>query len=212
MLAYLHVQQRKRDAVPSLCEKCAATKRLLLELGLFARGSQWAGEGIRAVMGVVAAALLALVAVAAPTKVASQTSVTCVWDLNSDGIVTTNDLLYLLAVFGDVVVHNGNAASADFNGDGVISTIDLLELLAVFGRMCEDLANPPPPPVTPEVAAAEFEAALAAVFGDPAASLVGIFSAMSFQGDVSMVAEGQARDDFEESFTTNMASSIGDGM
>jgi hypothetical protein len=136
----------------------------------------------------------------------------CGWDLNSDGLVSTNDLLYLLAVFGDDVGGNPSVAIADGNGDGRIGTNDLLGLLAFFGRSCEDLAAPPPPaPVTPEAAAAEFEAALAAVANDPTAPLVAIASVITFEGDVSMVAEGQARDEFEESFTINMAASFGDG-
>ena len=134
------------------------------------------------------------------------------WDLNRDGLVSTNDLLYLLALFGDNVGDNPSVSIADGNGDGRIGTNDLLGLLAFFGRSCEDLAAPPPPPpVTPEAAAAEFEAALAAVANDPSAPIVAIASVITFEGDVTMVAEGQARDEFEASFTTNMAAAIGDG-
>ena len=135
----------------------------------------------------------------------------CGWDLNTDGMVSTNDLLYLLAVFGDTT-EDPAVAIADGNGDGVVGTSDLLGLLAFFGRACEDLsAPPPPPPVTPEAAAAEFEAALAAIAEDPTAPLVAISSAITFEGDVSMVADGPARDEFEDSFTVAMAASIGDG-
>lgn len=164
-----------------------------------------------------AAALLAVMAATGPAEVASQTSNhhvggSCGWDLNSDGIVSTNDLLYLLACFGDTVADNPSVLSADGTGDGVIGTTDLLGLLAFFGRTCEDLSSPPPsPPVTPEAAAAEFEAALAAVANDPTAAVVAISSAITFEGDISMLAEGPARNEFEDSFTVGMAASIGDG-
>lgn len=168
--------------------------------------------GMRAVVGGV----LALVAATGPAPVSSQSTAhqsgPCGWDLNGDGLISTNDLLYILAVFGRQIADDSSIRVADGNGDGLINTQDLLGLLASFGRTCEDLtAPPPPPPVTPEAAAAEFEAALAAIAEDPTAPLVAIASAITFEGDISMVAEGPAREEFEASFTSNMAASIGDG-
>lgn len=166
---------------------------------------------MRAVVGGV----LALVAATGPTPVSAQSthqSGPCGYDLNGDGLVSTNDLLYILAVFGRQVAEDSSFGIADGNGDGLINTQDLLGLLASFGRTCEDLtAPPPPPPITPEAAAAEFEAVLAAIAEDPTAPLVAIASAITFEGDITMVAEGPARAEFEASFTSNMAASIGDG-
>lgn len=55
----------------------------------------------------------------------------CPNDLNQDGIVTTLDLLVLLADFGCVV-----DCTADPNGDGITSAADLLSLLAAYGDLC----------------------------------------------------------------------------
>jgi hypothetical protein len=174
---------------------------------------------MKAVLSGVAALLVALlVAIGAPPPAAAQSTSlhhqagSCGWDLTTDGVVSTNDLLFLLAVFGRDVAGDTQAALADGNGDGLVGTTDLLGLLAFFGRTCEAMsAPPPPPPVTPEAAAAEFEAALAAIAGDPEAALVSIASAITFEGDVSMVADGTARDEFEEGFRIGMAASLGDG-
>lgn len=50
-------------------------------------------------------------------------------DLNGDGVVSTADLLILLASWGEV----GECPLADLNGDGIIGTADLLILLANWG-------------------------------------------------------------------------------
>lgn len=55
----------------------------------------------------------------------------CPADLNGDGVVSTLDLLLLLADFGCV-----SNCTADINGDGLSSTSDLLVLLAAYGDIC----------------------------------------------------------------------------
>lgn len=55
----------------------------------------------------------------------------CPADLNQDGMVSTLDLLVLLADFGCT-----NACNADINGDGLASSSDLLLLLASYGEIC----------------------------------------------------------------------------
>ena len=133
-----------------------------------------------------------------------------------DGIVGVDDLLFLLAVFGRDPATDAQAAAADGNSDGVAGVEDLLGLLSAYGRSCESQTPPPTPPpappaVSPEEAAAEFEAALAAAATDPATPQTSIFSAVAFQGDFTMVAEGFARAEFEEGFQISMAGSLGDG-
>ena len=137
----------------------------------------------------------------------------CGWDLSGDGLVATNDLLFLLAVYGRQAADDANAAAADGNGDGIVSTVDLLGLLAVFGQTCSvGVPPPPPPPITPQAAASEFAAALSAAATDPAAPLIAIASEITFPGDVSMVAVGTAaRAEFEAGFSVAMAASLGDG-
>ena len=54
--------------------------------------------------------------------------ITCPWDLDGDGMVSTPDLLILLSRWGPAP---GNPA--DFNGDGNVGTVDLLKLLAFWG-------------------------------------------------------------------------------
>ena len=64
----------------------------------------------------------------------------CAADFTQDGLVSTNDLLYLLATFGRTVTEEGSAAAlADLDGSQRVDTLDLLELLAAFGRSCADL-------------------------------------------------------------------------
>ena len=141
----------------------------------------------------------------------------CGWDLSGDNLVSTNDLLFLLAVFGRSTAGDANAAAADGNGDGIVSTTDLLGLLAVFGQGCDPNGGgppaPPPPPITPQAAAAEFTAALAAAAADPATPIIAIASEITFPGDVSLVAVGTAaRTEFEAGFSVAMAASLGDGV
>jgi probable HAF family extracellular repeat protein len=54
--------------------------------------------------------------------------VACTGDLNGDGGVGTNDLLMLLAAWGEC-----SQCPADLDGDGVVGTGDLLLLLAAWG-------------------------------------------------------------------------------
>jgi plastocyanin len=56
----------------------------------------------------------------------------CPGDINGDGVVGVDDLLELLAVYGN----SCSGCSEDVNGDGVIGVDDLLELLAVYGADC----------------------------------------------------------------------------
>eukprot|EP01046_Picozoa_sp_COSAG06_P010573 COSAG06_NODE_579_length_14027_cov_2.460942_5_plen_3130_part_00 len=74
---------------------------------------------------------------------ASGQDAACAFDFTLDGIVGTNDLLYLLASFGRTSV------IADTNGDGIVGTDDLLGLLAVYGRSCDPDA-PAPPVASPD--------------------------------------------------------------
>ena len=50
-------------------------------------------------------------------------------DVNGDGIVNTEDLLLLLAAWGEC-----QGCPEDLNGDGVVNTTDLLALLAAWGE------------------------------------------------------------------------------
>ena len=156
--------------------------------------------------------LLSILGAARPTH--AQTSATCAWDLTSDGIVSTNDLLFLLACFGDNAVDGTPASSADGNGDGLVGTADLLGLLSVFGRYCEDIVPPvpPPQPITPLAASLEFATAFATAAGDPATPFISIFSEITFEGDISQIPIGTpVRAEFEAGFSAAMASSLGDG-
>ena len=56
----------------------------------------------------------------------------CVGDINGDGAVGVDDLLELLAVFGDTC----SGCGEDLNGDGAVGVDDLLALLAVYGSDC----------------------------------------------------------------------------
>ena len=57
----------------------------------------------------------------------------CAADITSDGLVSTNDLLYLLASFGRLSEAH---LAADVDGNGIVGTTDLLLLLASYGRSC----------------------------------------------------------------------------
>lgn len=158
---------------------------------------------------IVLSCAAALLAATAPRRAGAQLAAACAYDLTDDGIVGTNDLLYLLAAFGRT--SSPTAALADVNGDGVVGTADLLGLLAMYGRTCS--APPPPVPIiAPEAAAAEFAAELAAAAADPSTPIVAVVSEITFDGDVSLVAEGtEVRAEFEVGFAAAMASSLGDG-
>jgi hypothetical protein len=56
----------------------------------------------------------------------------CIEDLNSDGIVSVQDLLYLLSEFGCL-----SFCENDINQDGFVAVDDLLLLLSEFGNSCE---------------------------------------------------------------------------
>lgn len=162
-------------------------------------------------MRLAAALALALgVAVGPRATTAQWPSVSCTYDLNEDGLVTTDDLLWLLGAFGRQASDSSTVHRADGNGDGVVNTQDLLGLLAVFGRPCA--SDAPPPPITAEDAAAQFAAALAAAAADPATPLLGIASELALEGDVADVEVGTAaRAEFEEAFSVAIASLLGDG-
>ena len=55
----------------------------------------------------------------------------CVEDLNSDGYVTVQDLLYVLAEFGC-----SSLCENDINQDGYVSVEDVLQMLGEFGNTC----------------------------------------------------------------------------
>lgn len=59
--------------------------------------------------------------------VATFTHLFCPWDLDGSGVVAINDLLAVLAAWGDP------GGPADFDGSGVVAINDLLELLANKG-------------------------------------------------------------------------------
>ena len=56
----------------------------------------------------------------------------CHEDLNSDGIVSIHDLLYLLSEFGC-----SSSCEYDVNQDGFVTVDDLLKILGFFGNTCE---------------------------------------------------------------------------
>ncbi len=55
----------------------------------------------------------------------------CPNDLNNDGVISSTDLLTLLADFGCVGICVG-----DTNSDGIVNAGDLLSFLAQFGEAC----------------------------------------------------------------------------
>ena len=76
------------------------------------------------------ASSLTVAGATATVMAATATTVTFCPDLTGDGVVSTNDLLYLLAAWGDT------ASPADFNGDGIVGTDDLLIVLSAYGDTC----------------------------------------------------------------------------
>ena len=56
----------------------------------------------------------------------------CVEDLNSDGIISVQDILILLSDFGC-----NSMCEYDINQDGAVSIVDLLMMLQAFGGLCE---------------------------------------------------------------------------
>ena len=58
-------------------------------------------------------------------------SALCQADLNADGYVGVDDLLWLLSLYGSSV-----ATQADLNGDGIVGVDDLLGMLAFYGSSC----------------------------------------------------------------------------
>jgi hypothetical protein len=56
---------------------------------------------------------------------------TCLADFDLDGIITVNDLLYLLADFGC-----SSNCSADITNDNAVNTNDLALFLGLFGSTC----------------------------------------------------------------------------
>ena len=151
---------------------------------------------------------LLLLLLAAP--LASGQDAACALDFSGDGIVSTNDLLSLLAVFGRTVSEVPQAAAADVNADGRVSTDDLLALLASFGDVC-DTSTPAGAAAVFQSAAEEFAAAMVNAT-DPFAPLVAVSSSISFDGDIGLINEDmQSRLQFEVGFAETMASSLGDG-
>jgi hypothetical protein len=61
------------------------------------------------------------------------TSPECLGDFDNDGVITTSDLLILLANFGCV-----NNCNGDLNGDALVNTADMLIFLTVFGSACDE--------------------------------------------------------------------------
>ena len=60
----------------------------------------------------------------------------CLEDSTGDGLVDVNDLLALLAAFGQTC--GDNSCLEDSTGDGLVDVNDLLALLAAFGQTCGD--------------------------------------------------------------------------
>jgi len=58
----------------------------------------------------------------------------CPGDATGDGLVNADDLLIVLAGFGQPTT--GGSASGDFNDDGLVNADDLLVVLAAFGQAC----------------------------------------------------------------------------
>ena len=55
-------------------------------------------------------------------------------DINADGVVSTEDILNFLSVFGTETGQYTNNLISDFNQDGWITTGDLLVILGSFGQ------------------------------------------------------------------------------
>ena len=56
----------------------------------------------------------------------------CSEDLNSDGVVSVQDLLLVLSEFGC-----SSSCAHDINQDGYVTVADILLILSVFGDICE---------------------------------------------------------------------------
>jgi len=56
----------------------------------------------------------------------------CDADLNSDGIVSLQDLLYILSEFGC-----SSACETDINQDGIVGVDDFLQILSEYGTTCQ---------------------------------------------------------------------------
>ena len=56
----------------------------------------------------------------------------CIEDLNSDGIISVQDILILLSDFGC-----DSMCEYDINQDGSVSIADLLLMLQSFGGLCD---------------------------------------------------------------------------
>ncbi len=68
-----------------------------------------------------------------PVTLMPATSPECLGDFDNDGVITTSDLLILLANFGCV-----NNCNGDLNGDALVNTADMLIFLTVFGSACDE--------------------------------------------------------------------------
>jgi hypothetical protein len=65
------------------------------------------------------------------------TAGSCPEDIDEDGLVAINDLLFLLAAFGCVEDPCPVDVDVDVDGDGSTAVGDLLQMLASFGDYCE---------------------------------------------------------------------------
>ena len=158
--------------------------------------------------------LLVLISSSSAPSAWAQQDASCAFDLDGNGLVSTDDLLWLLGAFGREASASAAAARADANGDGLVSTDDLLGLLATFGRPCASENPPPAPPATLEDLLEEFaHAALDAL--DPFAPLVAVSSSISVEGDLALfedlMEDADARVQFEQGFADAMAANLGDG-
>jgi len=60
--------------------------------------------------------------------------ITCLGDLNNDGLVNTTDLLLFISAYG----YPCAGCLADLTGDGFVNTSDLLVFVSTFGNNCTD--------------------------------------------------------------------------
>ncbi len=69
---------------------------------------------------------------------ASTTAVTCIGDVNNDGVVNVADLLLLLGLYGSrCATTTVDIAAADLNDDCAVDVSDLLLNLGAFGQQCQ---------------------------------------------------------------------------
>jgi hypothetical protein len=147
--------------------------------------------------------LASLLLLVLSSPLASGQEAACTADFSGDGIVATNDLLYLLAVFGRSSHSSPTVARADVNGDGIVGTDDLLYVLSTFGDPCEA-------PATFESIAEDFAGVVGSL--DAFTPMAAVSSSISFEGDISLITESQqSRQVFEQGFADSMAASLGDG-